>query len=180
MIKIFKNCWLFLLTGCCIFGVSYFWSAVLKPELESEPLTYSPKIIEATEKLRDTSFSDDDLYQVQYDVDYSEGESGRWCPKGESPILAELVEEGKLPTVADRVGPEPVVIKGVDGLGKYGGTWNMVSNSPSIFGASHHWMEGATLVRWSPLGYPPWSLMSLKLGNHLPIKKNGPFTCARE
>ncbi len=154
MIKIFKNCWLFLLTGCCIFGVSYFWSAVLKPELESEPLTYSPKIIEATEKLRDTSFSDDDLYQVQYDVDYSEGESGRWCPKGESPILAELVEEGKLPTVADRVGPEPVVIKGVDGLGKYGGTWNMVSNSPSIFGASHHWMEGATLVRWSPLGYP--------------------------
>ena len=76
MIKAIKYCGLLLLTGCGIFGVSYFWSAVLKPELESEPLYYSPEIIKATEELRDTSFSDDDLYQVQYDVDYSEGESG--------------------------------------------------------------------------------------------------------
>ena len=154
MIKIFKYCGLFLLTGCCIFFITYFWGALLKPELEREPIVYSPELIKETEELRDISFGEEDLYQVQHNVDYNEGESGRWYPKGESPILAELVEEGKLPTVAERVGPEPVVIQGIDGLGNYGGTWYLVTNNPQTVLDIKAWMSGTTLVRWSPLGYP--------------------------
>ena len=76
MIKTFKYSGLLLFTGGCIFGIIYFWGAVMKPELELEPLYYSPELIEATEELRDVSFGEEDLFKVQHDVDYSEGESG--------------------------------------------------------------------------------------------------------
>jgi len=108
----------------------------LKPDLEEEPILYSPEKLEYTEKLRDISFTEDDLYKIQEDVDYSEGESGSWYPKSESPLFADLVAEGKLPPVAERVGPEPVVLKGVDSIGSYGGTWLQVVGSPSEVGVA--------------------------------------------
>ena len=145
---------LLLLTGCCLFGFLYFWGDVLKPELEEKPIRYSAEVIEYTEALRDVSFTEEDQYQLQRDVDYREGETGRWYPKGESPILAELVEEGKLPPVAERVGPEPVVIEGVDGIGNYGGTWFRVEFDYLNVSQIANKMSGANLVRWSPLGYP--------------------------
>ncbi len=154
MKRVFKYCGLFLLTCCGVFGIAYFWGALMKPELEREPIHYSPEYIEATEELRDISFGEEDVYKVQHDVDYSEGESGSWYPKGESPILAELVEEGKLPPVAERVGPEPVVIQGRDGLGNYGGTWNMITNTIFTVNRIDDYMTGTSLVRWSPLGDP--------------------------
>ncbi len=154
MIKLLKYCAFLLLTGFCFFGFLYFWSDVLKPELELEPIRYSPEMIETTEDLRDVRFSKEDLFKVQHDVDYSEGETGQWYPKGESPILAELVAEGKLPPVAERVGPEPVVIQGIDGLGKYGGTWHLGANSPNILTSMNRMMAGDTLVRFSPFGNP--------------------------
>ena len=154
MIKVIKFLGLLIFTGCCFFGFLYFWSDVLKPELEKEPIYYSPEEIEFTENSRDVSFTEEDTYKVQQDVDYSEGESGRWFPKGESPILAELVEEGKLPPVAERVGPEPVVIEGVDGIGNYGGTWFRVEWAHGNLSLVESFYSGATLVRWSPLGYP--------------------------
>ena len=89
------------------------------------------------------------------EVDYAEGPSAPWYPKGESPILAALVEEGKLPPVAERVGPEPLVVEGVEGIGKYGGTWIKIASSQ---GDIAHMIGGrmcfTTLVRWSPQGYP--------------------------
>jgi hypothetical protein len=39
----------------------------------------------------------------------------------ESPEFARLVAKGKLPPVADRVGKSPLVLKPVQGVGKYGG-----------------------------------------------------------
>jgi peptide/nickel transport system substrate-binding protein len=39
----------------------------------------------------------------------------------EAPELAALVQQGKLPKVADRIGPDPLVIKPVHETGKYGG-----------------------------------------------------------
>ncbi len=39
----------------------------------------------------------------------------------ESPELAKLVAEGKLPPVAERVGANPLVLKPVQGVGRYGG-----------------------------------------------------------
>ena len=41
----------------------------------------------------------------------------------EAPQLAELVKTGKLPAVAERLGQDPLVIKPVHDIGKYGGTW---------------------------------------------------------
>src|SRR2546423_12473293 len=39
----------------------------------------------------------------------------------ESPELAKLVADGKLPPVAERIGANPLVLKPVQGIGHYGG-----------------------------------------------------------
>ncbi|MCJ7656860.1 MAG: ABC transporter substrate-binding protein, partial [Candidatus Atribacteria bacterium] len=41
----------------------------------------------------------------------------------EAPQLAELVQAGKLPPVEERLPEEPLIVKPVEGIGKYGGTW---------------------------------------------------------
>jgi len=41
----------------------------------------------------------------------------------EAPSLAELVKAGKLPPVQERIGQDPLVIKPLREIGKYGGTW---------------------------------------------------------
>ncbi len=87
-------------------------------------------------------------------VDYTAGSKAPWWPKAEAPVLAELVRDGRLPPVAERVGPEPVVMEGVDGVGRYGGTWYRLVNSITDFSTIYWRMSGASLVRWSPQGYP--------------------------
>ena len=151
---IFPKFLFIFITGLFIFLLYYFWGGVTKPELEVEPIVYSPEKLREQEELWDYSFSEEDLYAVQRNVDYAEGTSGAWYPKREARILAELVQEGKLPPVAERVGPEPVVIEGVDGIGNYGGTWNIVTNSAATLDHIEAWMAGSCLVRWSPMGYP--------------------------
>jgi peptide/nickel transport system substrate-binding protein len=49
----------------------------------------------------------------------------------EAPELAELVKAGKLPPVAERVSQEPLVIKPIHGIGKYGGTWRKGFTGPA-------------------------------------------------
>src|SRR5919198_5642966 len=41
----------------------------------------------------------------------------------EAPQLAELVKAGKLPPVQERIGQDPLVMKPLREIGKYGGTW---------------------------------------------------------
>jgi peptide/nickel transport system substrate-binding protein len=48
----------------------------------------------------------------------------------EAPELAELVKAGKLPPVAERIGQDPLVIKPVHEIGKYGGTWRRGFTGP--------------------------------------------------
>ncbi len=89
------------------------------------------------------------------DVEYSEGEQADWWPKGESPILRELVDQGKLPPVAERVGPEPVVYRGFEGVGTYGGDWwRVVSDVDGVRLALMYELSNNTLVRFSPYGEP--------------------------
>ena len=154
MKRVFNFSGLLFLTGFCLLGFLYFWSDVLKPELEKEPIYYSPEEIEITENSRDVSFTEDEIFKIQHDVDYSEGKSGRWYPKSESPLFTELVDEGKLPPVAERVGSEPVVLKGVDSIGSYGGTWFQVRGSAAEVSTIEVFYSGSTIVRWSPFGYP--------------------------
>jgi peptide/nickel transport system substrate-binding protein len=51
----------------------------------------------------------------------------------EAPQLAELVKAGKLPPVAERVGQDPLVIKPLHEIGKYGGTWRGGFTGPADF-----------------------------------------------
>src|SRR6478735_7393363 len=48
----------------------------------------------------------------------------------EAPQLAELVKQGKLPPVQDRIPQEPLVVKPVKETGKYGGTWRRGFTGP--------------------------------------------------
>src|SRR6266496_4603426 len=48
----------------------------------------------------------------------------------EAPALAELVKAGKLPPVQERVGQDPLVIKPLTEIGKYGGTWRRGFTGP--------------------------------------------------
>src|SRR6266536_4891856 len=48
----------------------------------------------------------------------------------EAPALAELVKAGKLPPVQERVGQDPLVIKPLNEIGKYGGTWRRGLTGP--------------------------------------------------
>ncbi len=87
--------------------------------------------------------------RIQKDVDYALGKQAAWWPKGEAPILKDLVAKGILPPVEKRVGSEPLVLKGVDGIGQYGGLWLRVGNNV-VTGRLCH----VDLTRWSPCGYP--------------------------
>ena len=51
----------------------------------------------------------------------------------EAPQLAELVKAGKLPPVAERIGQDPLVIKPLNEIGKYGGTWRGGFTGPADF-----------------------------------------------
>ena len=61
-------------------------------------------------------------------------DQAKW-PKAfkEAPQLAELVKAGKLPPVAERIGQDPLVIKPLQSIGKYGGTWRAGFTGPADF-----------------------------------------------
>jgi ABC-type dipeptide/oligopeptide/nickel transport system permease component/ABC-type transport system substrate-binding protein len=91
---------------------------------------------------------------VQVEVDYAAGAAVRWRPRGESPLAASLVAEGILPPVAERVGPEPLVMAGPDGVGRYGGSWYRIANNEGDVDIVKWRLSAATLARWSPQGLP--------------------------
>jgi peptide/nickel transport system substrate-binding protein len=56
----------------------------------------------------------------------------KWPKKfGEAPALAELVKSGKLPPVEQRIPEEPMVVKPLHSVGKYGGTWRRAFTGPA-------------------------------------------------
>ena len=50
----------------------------------------------------------------------------------EAPMLAKLVEEGKLPPVEERLPENPEVVEGPEGIGTYGGTVNTYSSNTAL------------------------------------------------
>ena len=61
----------------------------------------------------------------------------------EAPELAALVQQGRLPPVAQRVGQDPLVIKPVHAIGKYGGTLRKaVTGGPQGDLTGHRFMTG--------------------------------------
>jgi len=145
----------FLAASVGLAGLLWGMAWLMQPDMSARPPAYSPEELRAVEQARRPDIDPDNPPVLYRYVDYSEGPSGRWYPKGESPVLAELVRRGELPPVAERVGPEPAVVEGVEGIGRYGGTWIRAgSNDNDVFSVIGHRMSAVTLVRWSPQGYP--------------------------
>lgn len=135
-------------------AVLYACAFLLRPDVQTLPPPPSAVEVAKATAARRLELHPDNPLRITQAVDYAEGERAAWWPKGEAPVLAELVREGKLPRVAERVGAEPIVMKGVDGIGHYGGTWQRLAASDFDAGTVSSLLSYTTLVRWSPEGYP--------------------------
>ncbi len=65
----------------------------------------------------------------------------------EAPMLAELVEAGKLPPVEERLPEDPLVVQPVSEVGTYGGMLKLVSNETAKMGDGRNAMGRATLIK---------------------------------
>jgi peptide/nickel transport system substrate-binding protein len=70
----------------------------------------------------------------------------------EAPQLAALVKAGKLPPVAERIGQDPLVIKPVHEIGKYGGTWRRGFAGPADWSARVRVAGTDRIVGWDYTG----------------------------
>jgi ABC-type dipeptide/oligopeptide/nickel transport system permease component/ABC-type transport system substrate-binding protein len=139
-----------LLALVCLWVVFHIW-ALATGGSRGDSLPPTSPGVAATEPL---AFDPANPPVVQREVDYSQGTNGAWWPKGESPLLADMVAGGTLPPVAERTGPEPLVLEGCDGIGRYGGSWMRIARSLNDVAIISDRLSGANLVRWSPMGYP--------------------------
>ena len=70
------------------------------------------------------------------------GSAAAWA-YNEAPMLRELVQQGKLPPVEERLPENPVVVPVVEEIGQYGGTWNR-----AFLGLSD--LAGVTRITYNP------------------------------
>lgn len=146
----------FLAAALGVTALLYGVAAMLRPDVATPLRPVSTAQIAPVEQAR-RGARELDLRNppvIARQVDYSLGAVAPWWPKTEAPALAELVREGRLPGVVERTGPEPVVLEGVDGIGRYGGTWQRFVNSFADLSTIYWRLSDSNLVRWSPHGYP--------------------------
>jgi len=70
----------------------------------------------------------------------------------EAPMLAELVKQGKLPPVVQRVPSEPMVLKPLHEIGRYGGTWRRGFIGPSDGENGNRINSSDKLLLWDVTG----------------------------
>jgi ABC-type transport system substrate-binding protein len=70
----------------------------------------------------------------------------------EAPQLAELVKAGTLPPVTERLGQDPLVIKPVHEIGKYGGTWRRGFTGPADKFNGYRTLGHDNLLYWDYTG----------------------------
>lgn len=66
----------------------------------------------------------------------------------QAPMLDELVEKGELPPVVERLPEDPIVVKPVEKIGEYGGTWNRIHNNDGM-GPWYQTNYNEPFVRWT-------------------------------
>ena len=152
---------LIILGGCAaaaagFVALLYLFAAAVRPDVLTPPSPAPAVELAAVNKAREQAKRIDlaNPPVIARAVDYAEGARGAWWPRGEAPVLAQLVGEGQLPPVAQRTGSEPVVMEGVDGIGRYGGAWFRLVNSYDDLKTIYWRLSGSNLLRWSPQGYP--------------------------
>ncbi len=70
----------------------------------------------------------------------------------EAPQLTALVKAGKLPPVQERVSQDPLVIKPVHEIGKYGGTWRRGFSGPADFWNGYRCCGHDKILFWDYTG----------------------------
>jgi ABC-type dipeptide/oligopeptide/nickel transport system permease component/ABC-type transport system substrate-binding protein len=130
------------------------WGWIFRPELPGKPVAefMEPSAYDGG---RQVVKLEKEASGLVFEVDYSAGAKAGWWPTGEAPVLEDLVRKGLLPPVEDRVGSEPMVIRGIDGIGTYGGTWMRVAITRGDINTTMKYITtSGNLLRWSPQGYP--------------------------
>lgn len=137
------------LAGAAMIGGLVLLAAFLfAGQVEPGALTADPALLAELAELKDQEIDAAQPTRLQVEVDYAAGAAAPWFPKAESPVLTGLAAVGALPPVAERVGPEPLVLRGIEGAGSYGGDMLQLKDTGD-------WrMKPVSLVRWSPQGYP--------------------------
>ena len=173
-----------LIGGLVILGVLSAFAWFVRPDTESPSVSYTDKEIARAKADRNVSFDPDNPIVVHVDVPQGDldkvaavwgdgqkppppekvkdlvatGALPKWFPRGESPVLEKLVDEGSLPPVAERVGPQPVVLRSVDAVPGmkpyYGGTWLRAETAPQGVDRFIWQTLDCGLFLWSPQGYP--------------------------
>ncbi|MGH8018056.1 MAG: ABC transporter substrate-binding protein [Opitutaceae bacterium] len=143
-----------LITSVAIAGATWLWGSFFRSGTEAPPRLPREEVA-ALAAARQSGFSSVSPPVVVENIDYASGSVAAWQPKGEAPVLEQLVREGKLPPVEQRTGAEPLVLRGPEGIGRYGGIWNDAVTWPSqVWDRMNRYNAGVTLTRWSPSGYP--------------------------
>ena len=70
----------------------------------------------------------------------------------ESPALADLVQQGELPPVQERIGSDPLVIEPVREIGKYGGIWRRGFSGPADFWNGYRCCGHDKILFWDYTG----------------------------
>lgn len=98
------------------------------------------------------SFSQEKPSLGQYNFeDYQKLTKLRISKFNESPQLAELVRQGKLPPLEKRLPENPVVVEPIEEIGKYGGTWKFAILGPGDI-TVYAPMFAESLVKWNRTG----------------------------
>src|SRR5437867_414488 len=69
-----------------------------------------------------------------------------------APLLADMVKAGKLPPVEQRVPDEPLVIKPLQGTGKFGGTLRRAFTGPGDNENGNRWVSMDKPLFWDYTG----------------------------
>ena len=137
-------------------GLVWVLGLLFQPGSTAEDLpTAPPEQVTEAEALRDYALTGEPPPLV-VEVDYAEQPEAAWYPKAEAPLLRDMVKDGVLPPLQERLGvavdgqwiSEPLVMRGVDGIGNYGGTWTR-NDGPSRF---KHRLAAASLLRVDVFG----------------------------
>ncbi len=95
------------------------------------------------------SFAQDpSISQYTSPAEYEEVTGKKISEFSEAPQLAELVEQGELPPVEERLPKEPVVVDPYESIGNYGGTWRMATVETGA-GYLYYWICREHLLRWT-------------------------------
>ena len=84
--------------------------------------------------------------------DYQKATGKKIDKFNEAPMLADLVKQGKLPPVEQRLPQEPLVVAPLEEIGQYGGTWRRAAVGVSDVGIISSRITYENLVRWSADG----------------------------